>query len=604
MDSIAIGIDLGTTNSCVAVVRSTQHSSGNVDVLANVMGRRVTPSIVAFTENGRVVGNAAKDQMIWNPENTVYEVKRLIGRKVEEEGIKKKIDQWPFKVSADSESSEMSIEVESLGISKSYAPEQISAMVLSDIKKTAEDSLNCKVTKAVITVPAYFTNSQRQATIDAGMMAGLEVLDIIHEPTAAAIAYGFGRRDAKEQNVLVYDLGGGTLDVVIMAIKNNHYKVKAVSGNRDLGGSDFDMKLAEYLIESFKTKNEIGEIDSRAKSKILRESEAAKINLSAPNNTRVTVRCDSIYESLNIETNFTKAKFEDLCSDLIDEAMEPLDAVLKDAKMNKEDIDEVILVGGSTRIPAIEERVSEFFGGKSMNKSINPDEAVAYGAAIHAARLSGDTSLDEVKLFDVTPFDIGVLTKKSFDKFVCIIPRNTQIPTKIFEENLSTLYDNQKSVTFPVREQDMEGRRIVLGEFVLRDIEIAPQGVPKLKVKMSINRAGILSAFAEDLRMGSTKSITIDFINGRLSADDINKMRIEEANYQSNHMDTRKRYIARDQLEECALKMKRRARERNQFNLVRVCNDALEWLEDNDDSSVEECDAKRAEIQLMSLNLD
>ena len=387
---IVIGIDLGLRNSRVGYLRRNQDGLKGVDILANKFGNRHTPSVVAFSEVGRLVGEQAKDAMYWNPENTVHEARILLGRKMGDEEVQNKIKQWPFKVLKDPRTSKPLISVMNRGTETLVTPEQISAAVLLDIIKTAEDSLDTrgKITKAVITVPAYFNEAQRTATIDAAKIAGLEEVKIIEEPIAAAMAYGFEGRNRREQNILVYDFGESSLNVTIVAVMNKQYKVKATTGSKDLGGSDFDAKLKDHLMKNFQRRHNVDlSNDKRAQLRLLKECELAKRELSKTDMTRVIIRVENISNGINLETNVIRAKLEDVCSDLLDMAIEPLQETLDSANLFREDIDEVILVGGSTRIPAIQERLSEFFGGKSLNKSIEPEEAVACGAAIYAADL-------------------------------------------------------------------------------------------------------------------------------------------------------------------------------------------------------------------------
>ena len=522
MSDFAIGIDLGTTNTCVAVVKQNHQNYERVDVLENYDGHRLTPSVVAFTEDERIVGDLANRHFTFNPENTVKDVKRLIGRRMYEDSVRKQIQQkcWNFKVSEDTNSENPLITVQYKAETMTFLPEQISAMILSDIKKTADRKLNCDVTKAVITVPAYFNNSQRQATIDAGKIAGLEVLGIINEPTAAAIAYGFDKRDDKEQNILVYDFGGGTLDVAIIVFENNACIVKAVSGNMDLGGRDFDLRLVDHFIQEHQRKH--GENTTEdIRAKLLEECESVKRSLSS------RLRCNVVTEK--IKSKITREKFEVICSDLIEKAAQPISETLKIAQMDKADIDTVILAGGSTRIPAIEKMVSEYFDGKPLNYEINRDEAVAHGAAIHAANLNGDEGIREINLMDVTPFDIGIQVEVV--KFSCIIPRNTKIPVDDSHRCYTTFTHNQKTAKLKILEKDLSGRLNPLGEIVLKDIQDAPKGVPEINVKLCINRSGVLTVHAEDLRAGCNESLEIDFFNGRLSADDIEEKRKQEQKF-------------------------------------------------------------------------
>ena len=605
-EEIAIGIDLGTTNSCVGVVKRSKDNSLKVDILANSMGNRVTPSVVAYCEEGeRLVGDAAKDMVSWKPENTIYEVKRLMGRKVTDEDVQNKIARWPFKVVGNPQTSSPYLAVMNEGVETLVTPEQISAAVLLDIIKTAEESLDArgKITKAVITVPAYFNDAQRKATIDAGKIAGLEVLSVINEPTAAAMAYGFERRNKTEQNILVYDLGGGTLDVVILTMKDNEFKVKAIAGNKDLGGSDFDVKLKDQLMKEFEKKHNVDlSNDKRAHSRLLKECEQAKKNLSGTNVKRVPVRIESISNEKSLDTNITRAKLEDVCSDLLDMAIEPLQGALDSANLSIEEIDEVVLVGGSTRIPALQKQVSEFFGGKILNKSINLDEAVAYGAALQAAYLSGDTRIEEVNLFDACPFDLGVTVRNS--DFSKIIGRNSTIPVSKTVD-YTTSSDNQPSVKIEVQEQEGNGHRNVLGQFILANIEPAPRGTPRIYVTFKINKNGILVVSAEDRRVGSKNEVEIQAISGRLAPHQLDEIRKKEQAHRKTQRTIQENLDARNNLEEAAIRMKRgfsaKKKKRDitddQFRRIEeVCNDVLQWVEDNFSSSAVEYKRKFEEL--------
>ncbi|GMC43663.1 unnamed protein product [Saccharomyces cerevisiae] len=464
----AIGIDLGTTYSCVATYESS------VEIIANEQGNRVTPSFVAFTPEERLIGDAAKNQAALNPRNTVFDAKRLIGRRFDDESVQKDMKTWPFKV-IDVDGNPV-IEVQYLEETKTFSPQEISAMVLTKMKEIAEAKIGKKVEKAVITVPAYFNDAQRQATKDAGAISGLNVLRIINEPTAAAIAYGLGAgKSEKERHVLIFDLGGGTFDVSLLHIAGGVYTVKSTSGNTHLGGQDFDTNLLEHFKAEFKKKTGLDiSDDARALRRLRTAAERAKRTLSSV--TQTTVEVDSLFDGEDFESSLTRARFEDLNAALFKSTLEPVEQVLKDAKISKSQIDEVVLVGGSTRIPKVQKLLSDFFDGKQLEKSINPDEAVAYGAAVQGAILTGQSTSDETKdllLLDVAPLSLGVGMQG--DIFGIVVPRNTTVPT-IKRRTFTTVSDNQTTVQFPV----YQGERVnckentLLGEFDLKNIPMMP----------------------------------------------------------------------------------------------------------------------------------
>ncbi|CAG58314.1 SSB2 [Nakaseomyces glabratus] len=539
----AIGIDLGTTYSCVATYESS------VEIIANEQGNRVTPSFVAFTPEERLIGDAAKNQAALNPKNTVFDAKRLIGRRFDEESVQNDMKTWPFKV-VDVDGAPV-IEVEYLGENKQFSPQEISSMVLTKMKEIAEAKIGKKVEKAVITVPAYFNDAQRQATKDAGAISGLNVLRIINEPTAAAIAYGLGAgKSDKERHVLIFDLGGGTFDVSLLHIAGGVYTVKSTSGNTHLGGQDFDTNLLEHFKGEFKKKTGLDiSNDARALRRLRTAAERAKRTLSSV--TQTTVEVDSLFEGEDFEASLTRARFEDLNAALFKSTLEPVEQVLKDAKISKSQIDEVVLVGGSTRIPKVQKLLSDYFDGKQLEKSINPDEAVAYGAAVQGAILTGQSTSDETKdllLLDVAPLSLGVGMQG--DIFGVVVPRNTTVPT-IKRRTFTTVGDNQTTVQFPV----YQGERVnckentLLGEFDLKNIPPMPAGEPVLEAIFEVDANGILKVTAVEKSTGKSANITISNAVGRLSSEDIEKMVNQAEEFKAADEAFAKRHEAKQRLE-------------------------------------------------------
>ncbi|KAJ0604061.1 putative Heat shock protein 70 family [Helianthus annuus] len=605
----AIGIDLGTTYSCVAV-----SNHGRIEIIPNEQGYRTTPSTVAFVDAERLIGDGAKNQVAMNPANTIFDAKRLIGRKFSDSKVQENMKLWPFRV-IEGPADTPKIVVSYKGQEKEFLAEEISSMVLGKMKEIAEAYLGKVVKDAVITVPAYFNDSQRQATKDAGIIAGLNVMRMINEPTAAAIAYGLDNKSefVGKINMLVFDLGGGTFDVSLSTVEEGGiFEVKAVSGDTDLGGEDFDNRMVDHCVSEFKRKwNKDLAGNQRAMGRLRFACEKAKRILSST--TQTSIELDCLHDGIDFSMKFTRAKFEELNISLFSKCIETLEECLRDAKMDKSWVDEIILVGGSTRIPKVQHMLRELFGWKELCKSVNPDEAVAFGAAVMATKLSGsnDKSIQDFVLLDVTPLSLGVEVKG--EVFSVVIPRNTQIPTKKFK-TYTTAKDDQYSAEVKVYqgERAKSTYNHLLGKFTISGIPPAPKGEIQLEIYFEIDPDGILMVTSKIISNGLINTLTIATDKGRLSNDQIERMIKEAEKYKLEDQEYKQRVNAYNDLEDCLYNMKKKVTEYKLSKRVHpeslkkmenVVDETTEWLRNNQLAPISELQRKKVIMEFVCTSL-